>query len=87
MPTGAIRYQLLHRSASAVITGEQYRAAAAVLLVHSFSEELVGWADYQRFTGLFGVEAELGSVQRLPSTSIVPLFGLWVVGNPSFLRS
>jgi len=41
------------------------------------SEELVGWADYQRFTRLFWCEAELGSIQRLPSTSIVPLFGLW----------
>jgi hypothetical protein len=48
-PVGAIRYQLLHRAASAFLTGEQYRAAAAVLLVHSFSEELVGWPDYQEF--------------------------------------
>jgi len=87
MPAGTTRYQLLHRSASAIITGEQYHAAAAVLLVHSFSEELVGWTDYQGFTRLFGVEAELGSVQRLTSTSTVPLFGLWVVGNCSFLGS
>src|SRR6266850_3014165 len=38
VPTASIRYQLLHRAASAVITGEQFRAAAAVMLVHSFSE-------------------------------------------------
>ena len=29
LPAGAVRYQLLHRAASAIITGEQYRAAAA----------------------------------------------------------
>jgi hypothetical protein len=58
-----------------------------MLLVHSFSEELVGWTDYQQFTRLFGVEAALGSVQHLPSSSTVPLFGLWVVGNCSFLES
>jgi Domain of unknown function (DUF6946) len=87
MPAGTTRYQLLHRAASAIITGEQYHAAAAILLVHSFSEELVGWKDYQEFTRLFGVEAELGSVQHLTSASTVPLFGLWVVGNCSFLRS
>jgi hypothetical protein len=87
MPAGNTRYQLLHRSASACITGEQYHAAAAILLVHSFSEELVGWTDYQEFTRLFSVEAELGSVQHLTSASTVPLFGLWVVGNCSFLRS
>ena len=86
-PAGAIRYQLLHRAASAIITGEQYRAAAAILLVHSFSQERVGWSDYQAVTRLFGVEAVVGSVQRLGTTSGVPLFGVWVVGNPSFLQS
>jgi len=86
-PGGAIRYQLLHRAASAIITGEQYRSAAAVLLVHSFSQKRVGWSDYQAFTRLFGVEAVVGSVQRIGTSSSVPLFGVWVVGNPSFLHS
>lgn len=86
-PVDAIRYQLLHRAASAVITGEQYRAIAAIILIHSFSEERVGWPDYQAFTRLFGVEATLGSVQRLSGASAVPLFGLWVIGDCSFLQS
>jgi len=84
---GSIRYQLLHRAASAIITGEQYRATAAVLLVHSFSQVRAGWSDYQAFTRLFGVEATVGSVQRLGSSSSVPLFGVWVVGNPMYLES
>lgn len=87
VPNGAVRYQLLHRAASAIITGEQYRAKAAVILVHSFSQERVGWSDYQAFTRLFGVEAILGSLQRLGSPSTIPLFGIWIVGNPAFLRS
>jgi hypothetical protein len=87
VPDGSIRYQLLHRAASAVITGEQYRAAASVLLIHSFSQELDCWSDYQQFTRLFGVEAVLGSLQRLGSNWAVPLFGVWVVGNPDFLES
>jgi hypothetical protein len=86
-PVNAIRYQLLHRAASAVITGEQYRAIAAIVLVHSFSEERTGWPDYQAFARLFGVEARLGSVQRLSGASAVPLYGLWVVGNCLFLQS
>lgn len=85
-PPGAIRYQLLHRADSAVITGEQYRADAAVLVVHSFSEELVGWLDYQAFTALFGVEAIQGKVQRFGKRSSLPLFGTWVMGDPSFLQ-
>jgi hypothetical protein len=86
-PAGAIRYQLLHRAASAVVTGEQYHAAAAVLIVHSFSEERVGWPDYQSFTRLFRVEAVNGAVQFLGRASSIPRFGVWVVGDCSFLRS
>jgi hypothetical protein len=87
IPAGAVRYQLLHRAASAIITGEQYRAVAAVVLIHSFSQERVGWSDYQAFTRLFGVEAAVGSVQRLGSSSSVPLFGVWAVGDPAYLES
>lgn len=87
VPSGSVRYQLLHRAASAIITGMQYRAAAAVLIVHSFSQERAGWSDYQAFTRLFGVEAAVGSVQRLGNASSVPLFGVWVLGNPLFLQS
>jgi len=86
-PAENIRYQLLHRAASAIITGAQCHAVAAVLLVHSFSQERAGWPDYQAFTRLFGVEAELGSLQRLGSAATIPLFGVWVVGNPLFLQS
>ena len=86
-PQGAIRYQLLHRAASAIITGEQYHAAAAVLVVHSFSERQAGWLDYQAFTHLFGVDAVQGTVQPLGGRSRIPLFGAWVVGDQSFLES
>ena len=85
--SGSVHYQLLHRATSAIITGKQYRAAAAVVLIHSFSPERAGWSDYQAFTRLFGVEAEEGRVQRLNAKSKVPLYGVWVVGNPLFLQS
>jgi len=86
-PSGSVRYQLLHRAASAVITGKQYRAVASVILIHSFSQERTGWSDYQAFTRLFGVEAEEGCVQCLNGNLKVPLYGVWVVGNPLFLKS
>ncbi len=86
-PTGSIRYQLLHRAASAVITGEQFRAAAGVMLVHSFSKERFGWPEYQEFAKLFGVDAKEGVVQRLGRDSMVPLFGVWVLGGCKFLKS
>jgi len=86
-PAGSIRYQLLHRAASAIVTAEQFRAVAAVMLVHSFSEQRVGWSDYQKFAALFGVDAIAGVLQRLGKDSRIPLFGAWVVGNCKFLKS
>lgn len=82
----SIRYQLLHRAVSALVTAEQFRAVAAVMMVHSFSRELAGWSDYKRFVSLFDVEAVVGSLQRLSVMSKIPLFGVWVVGNPAFLE-
>jgi hypothetical protein len=80
-----IRYQFLHRAASAIITGEQYRAVAAVLLVHSFSPKHVGWKDYEAFAALFGVNAEVNVIQCLGSAMRMPLFAGWVMGNPAYL--
>lgn len=54
VPDGHIRYQLLHRAACAIITGEQFHAIAAIVLVHSFSKERTGWPDYEAFLRLFG---------------------------------
>jgi hypothetical protein len=87
VPADSIRYQLLHRAASAVITGEQFRATAAVVLIHSFNEERFGWSDYHSFAALFGVDAASGVVQRFNTNSRVPLFGVWIVGDAKFLAS
>jgi hypothetical protein len=87
LPNGKIRYQLLHRAASAIITGEQYHAMAAIVLVHLFSEQRTGWHDYEKFIGLFGVQAVIDAVQRLTNSPCIPLFGAWVAGDCTFLKS
>lgn len=84
---GAFRYQLLHRAASAVLEGERYRAVAAVMLVHSFSQERAGWSDYQAFLQLFDVRAQVEVIQRLPGAQQVPLFAAWVLGDCKFLSA
>lgn len=84
---GASRYQLFHRAASAVLEGERYHAVAAVMLVHSFSQERACWPDYQAFVQLFDVRAEVGKLQRLPGAQRVPLFSVWVLGDCKFLTS
>ncbi|MGE0117264.1 MAG: hypothetical protein AB7S71_03635 [Dongiaceae bacterium] len=86
-PNPDVRYQFLHRAASAIMEGVRYRASAAVLVVHSFSAARTGWPDYEAFLKLFGVHASIGDIQRLPAASAVPLFAAWVQGDLSFLAS
>lgn len=84
---GKMRYQLLHRAASAIITAEQYHAVAAIVLIHSFSEDRTGWVDYEAFLNLFGLQAESDVVQRVEGVSPIPLFAVWVTGDCRFLKS
>ena len=84
---GDIRSQLLHRPASAVITAEQYHAIAAIVLIHSFSEDRTGWVAYEAFLNLFGLQADSDVVQRLKGVSPIPLFAMWITGDCRFLES
>jgi hypothetical protein len=46
-----IRYQLLHRTVSAVIEGRRFNARSAVMIVHSFSRDQVWFEDYLKIIG------------------------------------
>jgi hypothetical protein len=86
-PDDTIRYQLLHRAASAVLAGAQYRAVAAVLVVHSFSGRRAGWDDFAAFCRLFGATPEAGRLEHLPGKQAIPLFAVWVPGDQRFLAA
>jgi Domain of unknown function (DUF6946) len=63
-----LRYQLLHRSVSAVLEARRYRASVAMLLVHSFKEDKKGFADFASFLKALGLgepttDALVGPVQ------------------------
>jgi hypothetical protein len=77
-----IRYQLLHRTASAILTAREFHAAYAVLLVHSFSLEHAWLADYQAFLDLYGIKAGLGEVVEIPGHKNPRLFAGWVADKP-----
>jgi len=53
-----LRYQLLHRTAAALLEARHYRAEAAMMLVHSFSPEAAGFDDFRRFAALLGAPVE-----------------------------
>jgi hypothetical protein len=83
VPDG-IRYQLLHRTASALIVAEQFHASAAVMLVHSFSPSDRWFDDFAMFAELVGVEASVGGVGRAQTVTGMPLFIGWCRGEQVF---
>ena len=83
---GGIGYQLLHRTASAVLEARRFGARHAVMLVHSFSQELSHFSDYAAFTGLFGQVAEANRLVEVRRLGDVSLYLGWVVGNAEYLR-
>ena len=55
---GGIRYQLLHRTASAIYEAQRYRAMRALMLVHSFSATDTSFPDFQAFSRSMGLPVE-----------------------------
>ena len=76
-----IRYQLLHRTASAVIAAQQFCATTAIMLVHSFSADQAWFDDYRAFLALFGVEAIPGRLHCLRPLGSLTLYAAWVQGS------
>ena len=86
IPPDDIRYQLLHRTASAVIEANRFFAKYAVMVVHSFSQEVEWIEDYMKFAGLFGVNADKNTIVSAGNTKGVDLYLAWVTGNKRFLE-
>ena len=84
---GRVRYQLIHRTASALILAEQLNASVALMLVHSFSQKHEWFDDYLRFLELFGQTGAPNSVTSLGKRNGVQLYSSWVVGNKRFLEA
>jgi len=80
-----IYYQLLHRTASAIIEAKRFHATTAVMLVHSFSQEHKWFPEFQAFAEALGVSAELNTVRPCGERSDVNLYVGWVVGNTEYL--
>jgi len=54
--TDALRYQLLHRTASVLLEAKRYRAKDAVLIVHAFGEDAASFEDFSDFVQALGFE-------------------------------
>jgi len=80
-----VHYQLLHRTASALIEAERFDAKLAGMIVHSFSSEKRWFEVFARFAHLLGcnVEADKSASITVPSGKTLMLG--WATGEERFL--
>ena len=81
-----IRYQLLHRTASALIEADRFCANHALMLVHSFSQEHKWFDDYVAFAKLFNTDAKLNTIHHAGNRNGKELYLGWVTGESEYLE-
>jgi hypothetical protein len=87
IPSKLIRYQLLHRTVSAVIEAKRFNARSAVMLVHSFSQDDLWFEDYKAFLAMFGIQdASVGTLHFLGEKGGIAVYSGWARGEERFLR-
>lgn len=86
MPSASVRYQLLHRTASAVIEARRFKTDEAAMIVHSFAQDKVWFADFASFAALLGASAAPDQPIELNLNSGIRLRLGWATGDASFLE-
>ncbi|MDD4722735.1 MAG: hypothetical protein PHR07_08345 [Acidaminococcaceae bacterium] len=78
-----IHYQLLHRTASAILEAERVGAKAAVMLVHSFDFNRAHFDDFAQFVSLYGVKAVPDKIigPIIGKGSAMPVYVAWCSGG------
>lgn len=80
-----IQYQLLHRTASAILEAQRFNAHNAIMLIHSFSPRNKSFEDYQAFAKLFDVAVTPDHLSLVKEVQGVSLYMGWVRGDPQCL--
>lgn len=80
-----IRYQLLHRSVSTLLTARSFHAPVAVMLVQSFSPSSAWRHDFEAFCSVLSCRQISRDLFEVPTTSSTRLFLGWCKGNSCYL--
>lgn len=81
----SIRYQLLHRTASAILTARAFHAATAVMLVHAFGTPSARKQDFAAFCLAMGAAEVVPDVYKVVSHARPSLYLAWSSGEPKYL--
>ena len=79
-----IRYQLLHRTASALLTAQEFHAKVAVMLVHAFDCPPARREDFRAFVTALGGAELTPSIYRVSSFENPRLYLAWSDGDCQF---
>lgn len=80
-----VYYQLLHRTASAIIEAKRFHAPTAAMLVHSFSQAHTWFPEFCDFAEKLGIQAELNKIHYCGKRSAIDLYVGWIVGDAQYL--
>jgi hypothetical protein len=80
-----IRYQLLHRAASALLTAREFHAQSAVMLIHSFGDKPNLRADFDAFCKALDAKQLSSGVHAAPTFSSPCMYMAWCTGNRKYL--
>jgi hypothetical protein len=82
--TGTIRYQLLHRTGSAILEAQRFGASRAMLLVHSFHPSGKHFSDFRIFSCALGVnDVQRDELRAAPAVTGPQLTLAWVTDEPA----
>ena len=82
-----LRYQLLHRTAAAILEAQRFAACHALMLVHSFSAKDAWLNDYHAFAERMGArDAEADVIVVVGERGGVPLYLSWVRAEEPYAR-
>lgn len=84
LPKGNIenrRYQLFHRTASAVLEARRIKADQAIVLVHSFSKDSLWFDEFQSFVSLFELEIEKNRLSKAVQIGSITTCFAWIHGE------
>ncbi|MCR6664244.1 MAG: hypothetical protein NVV60_14110 [Luteimonas sp.] len=81
----SIRYQLLHRSVSALLTARAFHAPIAVMLVHSFCQASTWRGDFASFCTELSCKQVTADLYEVPNITDRRLLLGWCKGNACYL--
>jgi hypothetical protein len=73
-----LRYQLFHRTVSAILTAQKYCTKKAIMMIHTFSLNNDSYPDYEAFAKMLGYKPKINCFTEYKSKSSILLSLGWV---------